>query len=126
MFDVISSYETSFTILITNQKKLFIYLNFRIVFRGSKTKLFQEHLVFLISDDIKKGHLRRCQLSEREKEDCLGLRKSQPLEIKAERTSQWQTLTGLHESIHYLEESVINFFYSELSNSLLFYLSYLF
>ena len=36
-----------------------------------KTKLFQEHFVFLISDDIKKDHLRRCPLSEREKQDPL-------------------------------------------------------
>ena len=50
----------------------FIYVNFRIVFQGSKTNLFPEHLVFLVSDDIKEDHLRHCSISEREKQDSLG------------------------------------------------------
>ena len=61
------------------QQKLFIHynfslqvihhLNFRIVFRGSKTNLFPEHLVFLISDHIREDHLRRFPISERETQD---------------------------------------------------------
>ena len=51
---------------------LFTHLNFRIVFQGSKINLFPEHLVFLISDDIKEDHPRRCQISESEKQDALG------------------------------------------------------
>ena len=48
-----------------------MHLNFGIVFRGSKTNLFPDHLVFLISDDIKEDHFRRCPKSEREMQDSL-------------------------------------------------------
>ena len=58
------NHEILFTLVTTNQKNIFIYYNFllkvihtlklSLVLRGSKTDLFQEHLVFLISDDIKK------------------------------------------------------------------------
>ena len=44
-----------------------MHLNFRIVFRGSKTNMFPEHLVFLISDNIKDDHLRPCPITDREK-----------------------------------------------------------
>ena len=44
-----------------------MHLNFRIVFRGSKTNMFPEHLVFLMSDNIKDDHLRRCPITDREK-----------------------------------------------------------
>ena len=56
---------------------LFIPLNFRIVFRGSKTALFTEHLFFLISDDIKENHIRHCPISEREKQYSLGTKLQQ-------------------------------------------------
>ena len=36
--------------------------------------MFPEHLIFLISDDIKEDHLCRCQISEREKQDSLGMK----------------------------------------------------
>ena len=38
----------------------------------SKTNFFLEHLLFLISDDIKEDHLRHFPTSEREKQDSLG------------------------------------------------------
>ena len=38
-----------------------------------KTILFPEHLAFLISDDIKEDHTCRCPISEREKQDPLGM-----------------------------------------------------
>ena len=48
---------------------LFIHLNFQIVFRGSKTNLLPHHLIFLVSDDIKENHRRRCSIPEREEQD---------------------------------------------------------
>ena len=51
---------------------MFIQLNFRLVFRGSKTNVFPERFVFLISDDIKEDHIRCCLIAEREKQNPLG------------------------------------------------------
>ena len=58
------NHEILFTLVTTNQKNIFIYYNFllkvihtlklSLVLWGSKTDLFQEHLAFLTSDDIKK------------------------------------------------------------------------
>ena len=51
---------------------MFIQLNFRLVFRGSKTNVFPERFVFLISDDIKEDHIRCFLIAEREKQNPLG------------------------------------------------------
>ena len=81
----LKNYEILFTLVTANPKKLFIYhnfftktdqklfihLNFCIVFREIKKKLFPEHLIFQIFDDIKEDHLSCCQISEREKQDTL-------------------------------------------------------
>ena len=67
-------------------QKLFIHLNFRIVFQGIKKYLFPEHLIFRISDDIKEDHLCRCQISEREKQDSLGTK----LVVKFKESDMWE------------------------------------
>ena len=63
-----------------------MHLNFHIVFPGNKTNLFPEHLVFLISDDIKEDHLRCCPMSEREKQDHMGAK----LVVKYKRSIIWE------------------------------------
>ena len=105
-FAFFKNYEILFTLVRTNQKKLFIYynfftktdqklfihLNFRIVFRGIKKNLFPEHLIFLVSDDIKEDHLCRCQISEREKQNSLGTK----LVVKYKGSIMWENLAQVN------------------------------
>ena len=51
--------------------------------------MFQEHFVFLISDDIKEDHIRCCLIAEREKQNPVGTKLV--VKVKDKRTKRGQT-----------------------------------
>ena len=65
-----------------------MHLNFRIIFRESKTNFFPEHLVFLTSGDIEEDHIRRCPISEREKQDPPGTK--MVVKVKHKGSTMWE------------------------------------
>ena len=82
-FAFFKNYEILFTLVTTNQKKLFIYHNF---FTKTDQKLFI-HLNFcIVFREIKGDHLSCCQISEREKQDTLVMK----LVVKYKGSIMWE------------------------------------